>query len=318
LRAAATALGAGLLAIILVGMVRQYALRGPLLDHASERSSHVGSVPRGGGLGLVVAFVAAWFYLAWPTDPELLLVLVGLVVVGLAGWIDDHGGLSVRVRLLAHLLAGLSVLPLVLATDALPAWLGPLGALVCVFWTVSAVNVVNFADGIDGIIGIQAAVFGATCLLLGDRGGSAAQFGMILLATSAGFLCWNLPKARIFLGDVGSGTLGLLFVVGGGLLLLEGRVSFVQAWLPLYPIFLDAAVTLSRRIRRGAKVTEAHREHFYQRLARESSHLVVAVGYGVASLVGVAAVAVGAPVAAAVYLVGVAIVGFSWDRRIAA
>lgn len=310
------ALGAGLLSLILVGIVRQYALRGALLDHANERSSHVGSVPRGGGLGLVLAFVAAWLYLAEPINPALGLVLAGLVVVGLAGWIDDHGGLSVRIRLAAHVLGGLSVLPWALASAALPGWIGPLAALVWIFWTVSTINVVNFIDGIDGIIGIQAAVFGGACILLGDPGGRAAQFGMILLATSAGFLFWNLPKARIFLGDVGSGTLGLLFVIGGVLLLLEGRVSFVQAWLPLYPIFLDAAVTLFRRIRRGARITEAHREHFYQRLARGRSHLAVAAGYGVASLLGVAAVAVGAPTAAAVYFLGVAVVGFAWDRRI--
>ncbi|MEZ4414067.1 MAG: hypothetical protein R2910_13845 [Gemmatimonadales bacterium] len=210
----------------------------------------------------------------------MLLALTGVVLTALVGWLDDRSSLGVRARLMAHLAAGAMLLPLALWPSAVPAWMEMFAGFWWIFWAVSAINVVNFMDGIDGLIGSQAVIFGAYLALLGESGGMAGVVGLVLAGASAGFLLWNWPPARIFLGDVGSGALGLLFVLGGLLLIREGRATVVIAFLPLYPLFLDATVTLLRRLRRGERVTEAHRSHLYQRLANGSwGHARVTVLY---------------------------------------
>ena len=272
---------------VLVGLVRWDAVRRGLLDVPNARSSHQLATPRGGGLGLLLALAIAVTFGAFsastaPGVPALLGSLAVLIVAA-AGWMDDHGGAPVRLRILVHLGAGLLLLPLV-SPAPLPAILAPLAAGWWVFWTVSAINVVNFMDGIDGIIGLQGFVFGVYCVLATADGGNSQLLGLALAGSSAGFLLWNWSPARIFMGDVGSGALGVLFVLTGAMLAREGRVDFIAAFAPLSPIFLDAAVTLVRRARRGERLSVAHRSHLYQRLANGGvGHARVTLGYGVAA-----------------------------------
>ena len=262
---------AALGAFLIVGLARRYALRHQIVDHPGPRASHTQPTPRGGGLGLVAAALLVLLTLPGVrSSAPLLLALAGVVLTALVGWLDDRSSLGVRARLMAHLSAGAMLLPLALWPSAVPAWMGMFAGFWWLFWAVSAINVVNFMDGIDGLIGSQAVIFGAYLALLGESGGRAGVAGLALASASAGFLVWNWPPARIFLGDVGSGALGLWFVLGGLLLMREGRASVVIAFLPLYPLFLDATVTLVRRLRRGERVTEAHRSHLYQRLANGS------------------------------------------------
>ncbi len=294
---------AAVLSAFAVRAVRWYALHRDVVDHPTERSSHAAPTPRGGGLGLLVAMVAAFAVarLAWPPthrgtpSTALLLALGGVLLTAVVGWLDDHGGLSVRERLRAHVGAGALAVPLALAVHVGEApWLLVLLATWWIFFTVSAINVVNFIDGIDGMIGAQAFVFGAHLLLLAEPGGVPAAGSAALMGASLGFLLWNWSPARIFLGDVGSGALGAFFIINALAVAAEGAVSPVQALLPLYPIFLDATVTLVRRARRGERVSEAHRQHLYQRLANGGwGHARVSALFAVAAAVAIPVVPLG-------------------------
>jgi Fuc2NAc and GlcNAc transferase len=308
------------LAFVLVGATRRYALRHQMLDHPGSRSSHARPTPRGGGLGLVAAvsftLVAAS---RREIDAALVVALLGVVLTALLGWLDDRHSLGVRVRLVAHIVAGLSLLPLALSTPSGSLWLAAVTALWWVFWTVSAINVVNFMDGIDGLIGSQALIFGAYLAFVASSGGVAQVSGLALAGASAGFLVWNWPPAKIFLGDVGSGALGLLFVLGGILLLRGGRVTLVEAYLPLYAIFLDATTTLVRRVRRGERLTEAHRSHLYQRLANGGwGHARVTLLYAGVALAALPIAFLPASsrnLGIAAYFIGVLGLGVALDRR---
>lgn len=143
-------------------------------------------------------------------------------------------------------------------------------------------------DGTDGIIGLQAAIFGLHILLNGSTDSRALIFGAVVVGASLGFLIWNWSPAKIFLGDVGSGAVGILMVVGGILLMARKEMSLVGAFLPLAPIFLDASVTLLARALKGARLSDAHREHVYQVLAIGGwGHPRIALAYGAAAASGV-------------------------------
>jgi Fuc2NAc and GlcNAc transferase len=311
------------IAFLLVGLVRRYALHHQILDHPGPRASHSLPTPRGGGLGLVAAALLVLLTLPGVrSSPPLLLALVGVALTALVGWLDDRNSLGVRTRLAAHLMAGLLLLPLAHWPSAVPSWMGVIAGAWWVFWTVSAINVVNFMDGIDGLIGSQAFIFGAYLALRGLPGGTAQVIGLALAGASFGFLFWNWPPARIFLGDVGSGALGMLFVLGGLLLVREGAVSIVTAFLPLYPLFLDASVTLVRRLRRGERITEAHRTHLYQRLANGTwGHARVALLYAALAMAALPVAALPAQwraLGVITYFLGVLGLGWALDRRAAA
>lgn len=221
-----------------------------------------------------------------PATP-LLFAAVGILGVATVGWFDDRlGGLSPSLRIAIHLLAGLLLLPAAAGLE-LGAVSQVLAAVWWIFWTVSAINVVNFIDGIDGLIGAQALVFGSHLLLNGADDGSKL-FGAVLAGASLGFLMLNWAPAKIFLGDVGSGALGAIFVLGGILYMRGGSGGLFAAFLPLCPIFLDASVTLLLRAYRREKLSEAHRSHLYQRLANGGlGHARVSLLYGLASVTAV-------------------------------
>jgi UDP-N-acetylmuramyl pentapeptide phosphotransferase/UDP-N-acetylglucosamine-1-phosphate transferase len=156
-----------------------------------------------------------------------------------------------------------------------------------VFWTVSSINVTNFLDGIDGMIGLQGLVFGLHVARLDSGQGSASIMAAALAGSAVGFLAWNWAPAKIFMGDVGSAALGMLLVVTGVLAQRTGQWPVSVVFLPLYPIFLDAAATLFRRWRRGDSLTQAHRAHLYQRLANGGwGHAPVSLLYGAAAVAG--------------------------------
>lgn len=276
----------------LVGFVRQYAIRRDVLDHPEERSSHSIPTPRGGGAGLLAAWLLVTvpsFAHSWPVGWPLLVACVGVVAVAAIGWLDDHGGLPVRLRLFAHAAAGCAILPLVLLPDAVPSW--PVAIVVgwWIFCAIAAANVVNFIDGIDGLIGLTALIFGGFAAIAGAPGGAAAVGGLALAGAAAGFLLWNWSPARIFLGDVGSGATGYVFVVVGVLIMRETGRGIIMTFLPLWPIVLDASATLIGRWRRLEPLTKPHRSHLYQRLANGGwGHARVALVYGAGALAGAA------------------------------
>jgi Fuc2NAc and GlcNAc transferase len=313
-------IASALLSLLLVGLVRRYAVRRALLDVPSERSSHRVPTPRGGGLGVVVACLVPVIVALRPMQRgawSLAAALTGVAAVAVIGWLDDRGSLPVAPRLTVHLLAGLAVAWLATGVPGPFGVIGVAGAMWWVFWTASAINVTNFMDGIDGLIGLQALVFGGHLLLL-HGGGEATVIGAALAGSAAGFLAWNWAPARIFMGDVGSASLGVLMVVAGVLVQQRTGLPTSVVFLPLYPLFLDATVTLFRRWRRGDRLVEAHRTHLYQRLANEGwGHARVSLLYGVAAASGIVVSSFDVPVrtvALLSYFGAVALAGFLLDR----
>ncbi|NUR33314.1 MAG: glycosyltransferase family 4 protein [Gemmatimonadaceae bacterium] len=268
----------GAVSLWLTGQVRAYALRHDVLDRPNARSSHVTPTPRGGGLAVLVAALlalAVGVAVGRIDARHALAFAPGMIVLGIVGWRDDHGGLTARLRLAAHAAAAaaslfvLGGLPdLVIGTRVLH--LGPVGTVLAAIGIVWSINLFNFMDGIDGIAGSQGVlIFGVAAVLFHLRGaGSLATLSLVFAAAAAGFLYWNWPPARIFLGDVASGALGFMIAV----LAVAGendRAVPLVAFGILGGVFVaDTTITLVRRMRRGDRLADAHRDHAYQRLAR--------------------------------------------------
>ncbi len=291
---------------LIVRGVRAYAHRLQWLDMPTARSSHVLPTPRGGGLGFVVPILA---YLAFsplgglqPTAAWGAVVALG--AVALVGWIDDRRGLAAGLRIFVHAAAGIMLAWIALRLGADPGFSAILtiptavAAIWWVFWSVSAINVINFMDGIDGLIGLEAVVFcGFAAVALAASPGDAmdpapyAWTGLAVVAAGAvmGFLVYNWPPASIFMGDVGSGALGGLFVLLGIGSIYVREWTVVHAFLPLAPLVIDEVLTMLRRLSRGERPWVAHRSHVYQRLVQAGwSHRRVAFLYGLLSLPGAA------------------------------
>lgn len=285
-----TAAVSALSALALVGWVRQVALRHGVLDHPTDRSSHSVATPRGGGLGLLIAALGVSLW--WATRPiwwALLALLLAAAAVALVGWIDDRRGLSVRTRLLVHLVAATTVGG-VAAIGSGSTGLALLLFAWWTFWTVTSVNLVNFMDGIDGLVASQIAVFALSLALLPERPDIVSFIAIGVAGACLGFLPWNFPRARIFLGDVGSGALGFLVPVLALLAIRAQGIDIVRAHLPLLPLFADATWTILRRWRDGERLTVAHRSHLYQRLANGGlGHATVTMMYTVAAICGAVA-----------------------------
>lgn len=265
------------LSFILTGLMRRYALSRQLLDRPNERSSHSAPTPRGGGIAIVVAFVASLTAAADASATTTLALIGGGVGVAVVGFVDDHGHIAARWRLLAHfacaswILYWIGVPRLEWMGDT--ANLGFMAAVLAVLYLVWMLNLYNFMDGIDGIAGVEAVTVGAggtaVYWVAGMPMGSDAVLPALLSAASLGFLLWNFPPAKIFMGDAGSGFLGLML----GALSLQAAVArpvLLWCWLVLLGVFIvDATVTLVRRLLRGERVYEAHRSHAYQHASRE-------------------------------------------------
>lgn len=274
-------IGAFLASAWATGWFRRYALSRQLLDVPNVRSSHVVATPRGAGVAfaattlLGLLFAASLGILDWTSVCGLV---GGGLLVGGVGCVEDHREMARRWRLLAHVAAAAWVLywmggtGLPLATVIHPA---PLGYAIAVLYLAWLINLTNFMDGIDGIAAIEAITvcLGAVALSVAAVPGGGAWIGPALLAsTTAGFLVWNWPPAKVFMGDAGSGFLGIaLGALGLQAALLEPRLLW--SWLILLAVFIvDATVTLARRILRGQRFYEAHRTHAYQHAAQRWTH----------------------------------------------
>ena len=306
---------------LLVALVRQYALRRGVLDAPLGRSSHVVPTPRGGGIGLIVAAMLGYMA-ATPAEGRagvILIALVAVVLTAIVGWLDDHRSLPAWPRLGAHALTGLLLIPI--ATQSADGWMAVALGAGWVIAAIAAINVINFMDGLDGFIGLQALLFSVHLALLAIPGSAGQVMALSLGAASVGFLAWNWSPARIFLGDVGSGSIAVLGLIAGTLVWREGRWPFLAIFLPLFAVFLDATVTLLGRLRRGEDITIAHRNHLYQRLANELrwGHARVSLLFGVAAATATVLVLAGLPrrpfATSLVYAGVVSLAGWWLDRR---
>lgn len=257
-------------------LARRYALRAALLDHPGERRSHAVATPRGGGIAIVAAMaplLAALCLQGGAARATFAPVAAGLLLVAGIGWYDDHRPLAPAPRLAVHAVAAALLAWALHASGA-----GPVAATAGFVLAIVLVNVWNFMDGIDGLAASQALAAALGYALF--SGGEVALAGVALAAACAGFLPFNLPRARIFLGDVGSGALGYLLAALAALSLpAAGRGAVSLLGLPLLAFGVDAALTLARRVLRGERWWEPHVQHAYQAEARRRGHGPVMAGY---------------------------------------
>lgn len=288
------------LSFALTAALRRYALQRSLIDVPNARSSHSVPTPRGGGVAIVIVVAMLLPALAYNGLVEKVLVwaLLGAgLVVAMIGFADDHGHVAARWRLLGHFLSaiwalfwlgGLPAVGIFGATLEL-GWLGHVLGLLFIVWVL---NLYNFMDGIDGIASVEAicACSGALlCYAVVQTPKGSTMLGYpewALLAAVAGFGCWNFPRARIFMGDAGSGFLG----VAVALLALNAAWAAPQllwSWLILLGVFIvDATFTLFRRLLRGEAIFKAHRSHAYQIASRQlNGHIAVTLSVAAINLI---------------------------------
>jgi len=281
--------------------VRQFMLRQGVVDVPNHRSSHSVPTPRGGGLACLTG-VAVALVVAQLLSHRVPWVLIGgAVVLAAVGFADDHGGLSAFFRLAAQVAVGA-----VMGHSVGGGW----WFLVAMLVVPVSVNGINFMDGINGITSLNIGAWGLTALVVGSSHSLVGLqvIGAVTAGAALGFLPWNAPNAKLFLGDVGSYLLGGL--VSAGILLGAAQgapISLLLAPLLLYVV--DTGTVLAKRLVRGDALFEAHREHVYQRLVSDAGlpHIVVAilvVGLGVAVTLAWAFLGIALAVAVTVTVVG--------------
>jgi Fuc2NAc and GlcNAc transferase len=278
-------------------MVKSYTKQG-IIDIPNARSSHATPTPRGGGIAIVVVVLTTFIGL-WITNTmsarDAWSIGTGSLIVAIVGHLDDRGRLtSARWRLLGHLIAAVIIIIGLHGLPTLPVFgksidIGVIGSILGVLYLVWLLNLFNFMDGIDGITGIES-ITTASCgayLIWDIAPQSQLWFVPLALAGAAlGFLVLNWPPAKIFIGDVGSGFIGIVF----GALSIQAAHTSPQlgwSWVILMGVFIvDATVTLIRRALRRERLYIAHRSHAYQRVAiRVGRHAPVSVGVGAINLI---------------------------------
>jgi UDP-N-acetylmuramyl pentapeptide phosphotransferase/UDP-N-acetylglucosamine-1-phosphate transferase len=249
-----------------------------LLDHPNERSLHHRATPRSGGLAIALAILVGGIGVGVLTSlsGHLLWLAIGSLVIATVSFRDDLSHVHPAVRISAHLLvalmlvsAGFEIQSVDLPGIRWPlfSWLGVIATCLYIAWMI---NLYNFMDGMDGFAGGMA-VFGfSTFAVLGGLAGEPVFAGLcgVIAAAAGGFLLFNIPPARIFMGDVGSSLLGFL---AAGLSLWAAVDGIFPLWIAVLvfsPFIVDATFTLGRRVWRRERVWEAHSSHLYQRLVQ--------------------------------------------------
>ncbi len=251
---------AALVSISFIGAILLSRLGKTIQDVPNARSLHTVPTPRIGGVGLMAGLSSGWALASPSLVWWLLLPLIMLFVVSL---LDDMYNLPVKRRLLAQ--AGAAAI--LVAGSGIVIQHGIFVGLLLLLLTVWMTNLYNFMDGSDGLAGGMAlfgfAFYGTAAFIAHDE--AFAVLNLSISAAAIGFLCYNFPPAKVFMGDAGSIPLGFLAAAMG---LCGWQQGCWPVWFPLLvfsPFIVDASVTLVKRSLRRAKITEAHREHYYQR-----------------------------------------------------
>lgn len=291
-----------LLLYILIGAVGtelaiRYARSRSLIDQPGERRSHVAPTPRGGGIAIVVAVSVAMIMalVGVGSSPvpvahgTILAFLAGFLAVAAVGWMDDHNPLPAGLRLLVHALAAALFASAVWHVTDSP-WYGLMAFVSAVVLT----NVWNFMDGINGLAASQVMV--ASGLFATLATGVWQILAIALAGASLAFIPFNFPRARIFLGDVGSGALGFAIAALFSAVLASRPESDLPSFLaqaallslPFSAFLVDAGLTLARRVVRGERWWTPHVQHAYQAWARDAGHVSVTLAYGAWTLLACA------------------------------
>lgn len=291
----ATAAAVLIASYLLTLVIKRAAGRLGLIDIPNERSSHAIPTPTGGGLAIAVSSTLALGLLAAVgiLPARLFLALVpGGAAVAAVGFIDDRKSLPAPIRLLVHFLAAawavacIGPVHLFSVGPDTPGlnWLDYAVSTVGIAWFL---NMFNFMDGIDAIAASEAVFLcaGTSLLALFSAAVSYIAGGALVIgAASAGFLVWNWPPARTFMGDVGSGYLGFVFAVLGVASGAHSGSALCSCLILAGVFVVDSTFTLVRRFMRGERITEAHRTHAFQVLAQRLGHRNVTLAVGLVNL----------------------------------
>jgi len=246
-------------------IIRWYSIKNALLDIPNERSSHSVAVPRGGGLAIIATFYIGLFYFKDVIDSSLFLALLWAIPIAIVSILDDIFTLSSKLRFLVQSISAAGALYYLGGVDKIDfivftvegIWLNIL-AFIAIIWLT---NLYNFLDGIDGYASVEAITVGLGIFLLFQN-----QLGLVIVVASLGFLYFNWHKASIFMGDVGSATLGFIFAV---FVFSNTENGNIYIWMVLLALFwFDSTITLVRRALKKEKLTQAHKKHAYQRLTQ--------------------------------------------------
>lgn len=259
-----------------LGPVRSVLRRAGIVDKPNSRSSHSVPTVRGGGVvtGAVIVPVIGWLgYQAGSAG--LAVLLAGFALLAVVSFVDDIKGLPARVRFVVHVATAAAAIGVLSPTYGERVTVSTAAIVgVGILWTTAYTNAFNFMDGINGIAGVQAVVTGIGTAAVAEAAGVPGLHPVVILALAVagaalGFLPHNFPRARVFMGDVGSAPLGFLLAV------LAFWVARLTSWWVLFWVallhanfVLDTGISLIRRAHRGDRLSDAHREHFYQRLVR--------------------------------------------------
>jgi UDP-N-acetylmuramyl pentapeptide phosphotransferase/UDP-N-acetylglucosamine-1-phosphate transferase len=259
-------------------VIMKFSLKRNILDIPNERSSHTQPTPRGGGLAIVISWYLgiSILFFCGEVSSKLYFALLSGIFLAIISLIDDIISIKPSIRLLVQsitviisfaLLKGIE--PVIFNDAAIIQRI--LLYSITIVGMVWFINLYNFLDGIDGYASIEAICIGlALFLLTGDN------INLLLISAVAGFLVWNWPKARIFMGDVGSTQLGFVIAVLGIYFHNEYKISIIYWLILTTPFWFDATLTLYRRWRKKEQLSHAHCKHLYQRLVQSGfSHLQV-------------------------------------------
>lgn len=259
---------------VITYFVLKYTLKQQMLDIPNDRSSHTIATPRGGGLGFVSVFLLSLCILRFTGLIGIGLfvaVLGGGLLIAAVGWMDDKKSVHPIVRFICQIIAAVWAVTWLGGFSAMNVGfseiqLSWIGSILAVIGTVWMINMYNFMDGVDGIAGTEAVVTAAICgfLLWEQQSFSLWLVCIILAASTTGFLLWNWPPAKIFMGDVGSGFLGYIFACLAIASENTGNMPLIIWILLLGAFIIDSTCTLIIRMFKGKKWYEPHRTHVYQ------------------------------------------------------
>jgi Fuc2NAc and GlcNAc transferase len=287
---------ATLLTLLLTILIRKNAIQKNQLDIPNERSSHTAPTPRGAGVAVATVFIVGLLALRVAekiSDETFISIALPGFFVAIIGRLDDLGYLtSAKWRLVGHFLVAIVAVWLVGGLPSLPIAnssidFGMAGNVLAVIYLVWMLNLFNFMDGIDLITGVETiTASGATAIFLANKAdGDFWLVPAILAATVLGFMFLNIPPAKIFLGDVGSGFIGFAIALIS-LVTADENALIAWAMVILLAVFIsDSTVTLLRRIIKREHLYVAHRTHAYQNLTkRVNKHLSVSLSVGAINL----------------------------------
>lgn len=258
-------IGLFFLSVMLTYAIKAYATKKAILDIPNERSSHSRPTPRGGGLAIVIVFFIGLLYFKESTDSKLFYALLCATPIAFISLLDDIFTLSSKIRffiqsvfagIALYFLGGVSSIDFILFE--IHGWWINVIAFLSIVWLT---NLYNFLDGIDGYAASEAVMVGLGIFLFFHN-----PLGLVIVAASLGFLLFNWHQASIFMGDIGSTTLGFIFAI---FVFYDTSHGSIYVWLVLLSLFwFDATLTLIRRYRNGESITQAHKKHAYQRLTQ--------------------------------------------------